>query len=97
MNGYEFEQFVSYLFTKMGYTTEITKSSGDQGMDIIAEKGGNRVGIQSKCYSSKVTNRAVQEIFTALNHYNCSKGIVVTNNYFTDSAVELAQSNNIIL
>lgn len=77
--------------------TEITKSSGDQGMDIIAEKGGNRIGIQSKFYSSKVTNKAVQEIFTALNHYNCSKGIVVTNNYFTDSAVELAQSNNIIL
>lgn len=97
MDGYEFEQFLSYLFTKMGYTTEVTKSSGDQGMDIIVEKGGNRVGIQSKCYSSKVTNRAVQEIFTALNHYNCSKGIVVTNNYFTDSAVELAQSNNVIL
>ncbi len=97
MDGYEFEQFIGLLFTKMGYTTEITKGSGDQGMDIIAERDGNRIGIQAKCYSNKVTNKAVQEIFSSLNYYNCGKGVVITNNYFTDSALELAQSNNIVL
>ncbi|MBU5426217.1 restriction endonuclease [Tissierella pigra] len=97
MDGHEFERFVSLLFTKMGYMTEITKGSGDQGMDVIAEKNGSRIGIQAKCYSSKVTNKAVQEIFTSLNYYNCNKGMVITNNYFTESALELAQSNNIVL
>lgn len=97
MDGHEFERFISLLFAQMGYMTEITKGSGDQGMDVIAEKGGNRIGIQAKCYSNKVTNKAVQEIFTSLNFYNCNKGIVITNNYFTDSALELAQSNNIVL
>ncbi len=97
MDGYEFEQFVGLIFTKMGYMIEITKGSGDQGLDVIAEKSGNRIGIQAKCYSNKVTNKAIQEIFTALNYYNCDKGIVVTNNYFTDSALDLAQSNNIVL
>ena len=97
MNGYEFEKFISILFTKMGYMTEITKGSGDQGMDVIAERNGSKIGIQAKCYSSKVSNKAVQEIFASLNHYNCDKGIVVTNNYFTNSALELAKSNNVIL
>lgn len=30
-------------------------------------------------------------------HYRLDKGIVVTNNYFTSSAVELAGSNGIVL
>ena len=97
MDGHEFERFISLLFTKMGYMTEVTRGSGDQGLDVIAEKNGVKIGIQAKCYSNKVTNKAVQEISAALSHYNCSKGMVITNNYFTDSAVELAGSNNIIL
>ena len=97
MDGHEFERFVSLLFTKMGYMTEITKGSGDQGMDKKKKKNGSRIGIQAKCYSNKVTNKAVQEIFTSLNYYNCNKGMVITNNYFTESALELAQSNNIVL
>ena len=53
--------------------------------------------IQAKCYSSAVTNKAIQEVVAGLSHYKLDKGIVVTNNYFTDSARELAMSNNIIL
>lgn len=97
MDGHEFERFVSFIFTKMGYITEITRGSGDQGLDVIAEKNGVKIGIQAKCYSSKVSNTAVQEISAALRYYNCCKGMVITNNYFTNSAMELAESNDIVL
>lgn len=97
MNGHEFESFISLLFTKMGYMTKVTRGSGDQGLDVMAEKNDVRIGIQVKCYSNKVTNKAVQEISAALSYYNCNKGMVITNNYFTDSALELAESNNIVL
>jgi restriction system protein len=75
----------------------VTKGSGDQGIDVIAEKAGIKIGIQAKCYSSKVTNKAVQEVTAALSYYSCDKGIVISNNYFTESAISLAQSNNIVL
>lgn len=97
MDGSEFEHFVSLLFTKMGYLTEVTRGSGDQGLDVTAAKNGIRIGIQAKRYSNKVTNKAIQEISAALNHYGCNRGMVITNNYFTDSAVELAVSNDIML
>jgi len=97
MNGYEFESFVCAMFTKLGYKSSVTKSSGDQGLDVIAEKDNTRLGIQAKCYSNKVNNKAVQEIVGALAHYKCDKGIVVTNHYFTESAKELAKSNNVVL
>jgi len=97
MDGIEFEHFVADLFNKMGYTATVTKASGDQGIDVIAEKEDRKLGIQAKCYSSAVTNKAIQEVVAGLSHYKLDKGIVVTNNYFTDSARELAMSNNIIL
>ncbi|MCB5287627.1 MAG: restriction endonuclease [Candidatus Cloacimonetes bacterium] len=97
MDGHEFEKFVSLLFSNMGYTTEVTKASGDQGLDVIAENKGVKIGIQAKCYTNKVTNKAVQEAFAGLSYYNCDKGMVVTNNYFTCSAIELANTNGIVL
>nr|QJS06540.1 restriction endonuclease [Sporosarcina sp.] len=95
--GYEFEAFVEKLFTKMGYLSERTKGSGDQGIDVLAEKDGRKFGIQTKCYGSKVNNSAVQETVAGIAYYNCDRGIVITNNYFTKSAVDLAAKNDIIL
>ncbi|MCK4258021.1 MAG: restriction endonuclease [Halanaerobiales bacterium] len=97
MTGHEFEVFVGILFNKMGYMIEVTKGSGDQGLDVLAEKNGKKIGIQAKRYSHKVTNKAVQEISAALSHYGCDKGMVITNQYFTGSAIELAESNIIVL
>jgi HJR/Mrr/RecB family endonuclease len=97
MTGQEFEKFIAELFSKMGYEYEITKATGDQGIDVIVSKNGSRIGIQAKCYSGSVGNSAIQEAVAGKNHYRLDKAIVVTNNFFTDAAQQLAQSNSIIL
>jgi hypothetical protein len=97
MNGQEFEQFLATLFSKMGYETAVTKSSGDQGIDVIASKGGIKIGIQAKCFSGSVGNGAIQEAVAGRNYYNLDKAIVVTNSEFTNSAKELAEANSVIL
>lgn len=97
MSGLEFEQFISDYFHQKGYHTEITKGSGDQGIDVIAEKGSIRIGIQVKCYSGNVGNAAVQEAVAGKAFYKLDKVMVITNSHFTSSAVELAQVNNVIL
>jgi len=40
---------------------------------------------------------AIQEAVAGMNHYRLDKAIVITNNFFTTSARQLAQSNSIIL
>ena len=97
MNGKEFEGLSAKLFTAMGYHTEITKQSGDQGLDVIATKGNSKIGIQAKCYFSSVGNSAVQEAVAGKSYYRVNKVIVVTNNFFTQSAIELAKANEVIL
>lgn len=97
MTGEEFEEFVGLLFRKMGYSSQITKHSGDQGLDVIATRNGLTIGVQAKCYSSAVGNSAVQEAVAGKKFYNCDKVIVITNNYFTSAAIELAQVNGVVL
>lgn len=97
MSGAEFEDFLVQLFTRMGYGSYSTKTSGDQGIDVIAEKNGIRYGIQAKCYSGTVGNSAIQEAFAGKAFYNLDKVIVVTNNTFTKSAVDLAVKTDVIL
>ena len=97
MSGAEFEDFLVQLFTRMGYGSYSTKTSGDQGIDVIAEKNGIRYGIQAKCYLGTVGNSAIQEAFAGKAFYNLDKVIVVTNNTFTKSAVDLAVKTDVIL
>lgn len=98
MDGYQFEEYIATIYRKKGYTATVTKSSGDQGVDvIITDNLGYKIGIQTKRSGTKITNSSVQEIYSGINYYDCFKGIVITNNYFTPSAVSLAEHNNIEL
>lgn len=98
MDGHSFEHFSKELLFKDGfYNLVVTRGSGDQGIDIIGNKDGMRIGIQCKKYSAKVSNKAIQEAFAGKAFYNLDEVYVLTNNYFTDSAIELAYATNVIL
>ncbi len=97
MSGNEFENLVCILFKNMGFQSYVTKHSGDQGIDVIAEKGKLKIGIQAKCYTSTVGNSAIQEAVAGRAYYGCNRVMVVTNNVFTKAAEELASANNVVL
>lgn len=98
MNGAQFEFFIAELFTNLGYRTENTKLSGDQGVDVLAKKGDKIIAIQAKHYNNQtVGNHAIMEVVAGAKMHNATLCYVVTNNYFTKSAKELAASNNVIL
>lgn len=98
MDGHDFEYFCAELLEQYGYkNVHVTSASGDQGVDIIAIKNGLRYAFQCKRYSSKVGNNAVQQVNTGKSLYCCSKGIVITNNYFTVSAQQIAKATGIEL
>ena len=98
MDGHTFEFFCAHVLALNGYVrTEVTPSSGDQGIDVIAYKDGIKYGIQCKCYSSDIGNSAVQQAFSGKIYYECHLGVVLTNRYFTSSARELSEKNKILL
>lgn len=98
MEGHDFEYFCAELLKKRGFTeVEVTKGSGDYGVDILAEKEGITYAIQCKCYSEPVGVKAVQEAYAGRDYYDRMVGAVLTNQYFTSPAVEAAKKLKILL
>ncbi len=93
----EFEDHVAQTFKALGYETEITGTVGDQGLDVIAVRGKERVGIQCKRWNYPAGNGAVQETFTGKTHYRCNRAILVALGGFTRSAQTVARSTNVEL
>ena len=95
MTGEEFEFYLQSLFSKLNFDVQLTKSSGDQGADLVLKHRETRVriAVQAKCCMGTVGNRAVQEVLGAMEYYKCSRGIVVTNSMFSKSAWALAHKS----
>jgi hypothetical protein len=96
MTPIEFEHYVASELRSFGWKAEVTKASGDQGIDVIAERGPFKVGIQCKYYKGSVPNKAVQEAFTGKSHYGLNGAAVVTTGSFTKSALEVAKSTGVV-
>lgn len=98
MEGHEFEFYCADLLRKRGFQeVEVTKGSGDYGIDILAEKEGITYAIQCKCYGAPVGVKAIQEAYAGRDYYDRMVGAVLTNQYFTQPAVEAARKLKILL
>jgi len=97
MSGLKFEEFCTWLFKVMGFAVQKTKKSGDQGADLILIQGYTHIAIQAKRKKRRVGNDAVQEVNGAKSFYRCTDAWVVTSNYFTKNAIELARSCDVEL
>lgn len=96
-NGAEFELFCADELRKGGWQVNLTAASRDQGADILAVRGGERLVVQCKLLNRPVGNHAVQEVVAARSHHACHRAVVVANQRFTASAIELAATNDVQL
>ncbi len=94
MEGTEFERFLERVFEMLGYKVHTTKGSGDQGIDLIMERAGRRIGVQVKRYSKIVGNHAVMEANAGMSYYHCDRCVVITNSRFSRHAIKLASRLN---
>lgn len=99
LSGVEFENLITRLLEAMGFRTEMTKASGDGGIDVIATLdqplAGGRCLIQCKRYAadSLVGSPIVREFFGALAaDRRAVKGVLITTSGFTTQALEFAEN-----
>nr|DAR31308.1 MAG TPA: Ftsk gamma domain [Caudoviricetes sp.] len=98
MDGIEFERFSARILQHNGFQQiSFTPTTGDQGVDILAEKEGIKYAIQCKCYSSDLGNSPIQEVSTGKIVYRCHVAAVLTNRFFTQGAVEAAEATGTLL
>jgi len=97
MEGFGFERYVGELFQKFDFNVVVTKKSQDFGCDVVLEKNGDRIAIQTKRSTDKVSLKAVQEIVASLKKYDARIGVVISNAKFTKSARQLAKINDVVM
>ncbi len=98
MEGVDFEQYCAQLLEANGFIeVELTRASGDYGIDILAEKDGVTYAVQCKRYTAPVGVKAIQEAYAGRDYYDRMVGAVMTNQYFTQPAVDAARKLKILL
>jgi Holliday junction resolvasome RuvABC ATP-dependent DNA helicase subunit len=97
LSGVDFERLISALLTRMGFQAEMTKTSGDGGIDIIAVLDkpifGGRYLFQCKRFAAGnlVGAPTVRDFYGAVTADRAVKGIFITTSNFTVQAREFAQ------
>lgn len=98
MDGQGYEKYCAQWLKRHGYhDISLTRTTGDQGIDILAFRHGKQYGFQCKYYERPVGNEAVQQAYSGAAFYDCDIPVVITNSSFTRSAVELAEETDVIL
>ena len=97
MSPKEFEGFVASVFNNKGYMVKHVGGSGDEGIDIIIERGLTKGIVQCKRYKSNITPRMVREFAGALSASDAEIGYFVTSSDFSHNAIEWAQNTNVKL
>lgn len=98
MSGDEFEFFCQNLLLMVGFLrVTVTKLSGDFGADILADRDFVSFAIQCKRHSANVGSDSVQQIYSAKEIYRKDIAVVITNSYFTEHAVKMANQMGVKL
>ena len=98
LSGEEFEDLMAYYYEDLGYMVEMTKKSGDQGIDILIRNEKENfdwedIGIQCKNQKSKISQSTVRDFVGSIHTSICHKGYFVTTSNFTRQAREFADES----
>lgn len=96
-NGQDFEHWVADKLIDNGWKAHVTKASGDDGVDVIAERQGVSVAVQCKRYKGSVGNKAVQEVYSGMKHMQLARAVVISTGKYTKSAQNLARTTGVLL
>jgi HJR/Mrr/RecB family endonuclease len=97
MSGAQFEVFTADLFRALGHQAVVLGGAGDQGVDVIVNRRGERVAVQCKNHKRPVGNRPVQEVFAGALYHQCAVACVVAPAGYTRGARALARSTGVSL
>lgn len=97
LSGYQFEKEVAKLYETRGYGVQVTKGSGDGGIDIFLEKAGRRYGVQCKNHHKAIGPAAIRDLYGAMSHEGLDAGIFIASSGYTKGAKEFARNKAIAL
>ncbi|MDO8126036.1 MAG: DUF853 family protein [Candidatus Brocadiales bacterium] len=93
----QFEYEIARLLKLMGYEAHATKATGDDGVDVFAEKDGEKVIVQCKKWEKPVGRAVVDELAGTAARHKATRAILATTSSFSLDAEQTAREHNIAL
>ena len=73
------------------FTTRLTGTTGDHGIDIVAQKKGESAVVQCKRYAGSVGEPALRDLYGAMHAHGADRAYLVTTGWLTRAAAEWAR------
>lgn len=93
MTPKQYEEYIGALFAQKGYNVTVSSLSNDWGLDIVALKDNEKIGIQAKMYgdsSRSVNRRVIMELYGASAYQDCTQTVLATNGDILPDAIKVA-------
>ena len=90
LSGHEFEVEVNTLLQKMGFNTQLTKGSGDKGIDIVILEDDGGTIVQCKNHKNPVSPAIIRELYGVMASEYSKKGILINTGGFTKGVYEFS-------
>src|ERR1035437_1306973 len=99
IDWYQFERLCAALLRNEGY--DVVRKGGarpDGGVDLIADRGSERIFVQCKHWRTRVVKEAViQDLLNGMAQFEATRGVIYTLHGWATSAAEAAQKHAITL
>jgi hypothetical protein len=97
LDGHAFEREFTALLKRKGYSAHNTRHSGDEGVDIYAEKDNTSIIIQCKAHKRYISPATVRELYGTLTHKEADEAWLVVTSGFTVGATAFVEGKPIRL
>jgi hypothetical protein len=93
----DFEEKVETILKRLGFKIAWSKYSSDHGFNIVASIDGIKFLVQAIRNQGFVGVKALQAAVKAKDYSECNAVIVVTNDHFSERAIDFASRNGVVL
>jgi hypothetical protein len=97
LKGIKLEKVIAELYKKMGYSVQMTKASGDEGIDLILSKKDETIVVQCKGHEKPIGVGVARDIYGSMMHFGANKAILVCPAGFTKGVVQFMTNKPIQL
>jgi len=90
LNGLDFEYQITQLFQRLGRQAELTRSTGDWGVDIFIRDPSGLTAVQCKAQQGAVGPAIVRDLYGAMTHFRAARGMIISTGGYTAGARQFA-------
>ena len=95
----QFEQWCAARLREQGFRVSEVGGQGDHGVDLIAERGDERIVVQCKRWFGirLVGEPQVRDLYGAMHHESATGAMVITTGVFSEPALAWARGKPVLL